>query len=355
MTEIAATYFDGRTAQARPVTLRFESSGGLRVTGDGVDLTFARGEVRIDSRLGNTSRFIRLPGDARLEVLDNAAVDRALATWGGSRGARWLHRLEASWRLALLAIAVMVLVAYVAIRFGLPIAARRVAFSLPAGVSERIGTDALAVLDKVLFAPSQLPEERREELHARFEEFLQRQPVPRSYELVFRASPRIGANAFALPNGTIVMTDELVALATVDDEIIAVLAHECGHVEGRHALRSILQNSAVVVVFTLATGDMSAASAVGAALPTLLLEAKYSRLFETEADTFGVNALLAAGLDPVHLANILERLTGKPGATDEMLAYISSHPATGERIETIKRIGQVDAVPPVAPPASTGE
>ena len=157
----------------------------------------------------------------------------------------------------------------------------------------------------------------------------------------------IGANALALPNGTLVMTDELVELAEHDDEILGVLAHECGHVQGRHALRSVLQSSAVVVVFTLATGDMSAVSAVAAALPTVLLESKYSRHFETEADEYGVRAMRAAGRDPAHLANILERLSAGSETAEEMLAYLSSHPATKERIKAIK--GEGTASTPVEP------
>jgi Zn-dependent protease with chaperone function len=227
-------------------------------------------------------------------------------------------------------------VAFVLIRFGLPVAAKHIAYSLPMSVSERLGTDALAVLDKTIFKPSKLPPERQAELQAGFQDLLRQQADTYPYELVFRASPMIGANALALPNGTLAMTDELVELAENDDEILGVLAHECGHVQGRHALRSVLQNSAVVVVITLATGDMSAVSAVGAALPTVLLESKYSRLFETEADDYGVRAMRAAGRDPAHLANILERLSAGSEKMENMLAYLSSHPATKERIQAIK-------------------
>ena len=50
------------------------------------------------------------------------------------------------------------------------------------------------------------------------------------YTLVFRKSDAIGANAMALPSGTIVVTDGLVTLAEDDREILGVLAHEAGHV-----------------------------------------------------------------------------------------------------------------------------
>jgi Zn-dependent protease with chaperone function len=347
MTEVPATFFDGQSSRASPVTLRFDDNGTLHVAGDGVDHTFARGQVRVESRLGDAPRFVRLPGDARCEVRDNDLLDRAVAAWPGRGGGRLLHRLEKSWRLVVLAVVVLGFTAFLLIRFGLPAAAKHIAYRLPMAVSERLGSDALSVLDRLLFAPSKLPAERQAELHEKFRAMLQRQADTYAYRLEFRASPRIGANALALPNGTIVMTDELVALARHDDEILGVLAHECGHVQGRHALRSLLQNSAVVVVITLATGDMSGVSALGAALPTILLEAKYSRLFETEADAYGVDAMRAAGLDPVHLANILERLSGGTGGTtEEMLSYVSSHPATPERVQAIKDAAGPPALSP---------
>ena len=63
------------------------------------------------------------------------------------------------------------------------------------------------------------------------------------YVLEFRKSPAVGPNAFALPGGTVVLLDELVAAAAHDDEIAAVLAHEIGHLHGRHTMRHVLQTS----------------------------------------------------------------------------------------------------------------
>ena len=88
----------------------------------------------------------------------------------------------------------------------------------------------------------------------------------------------MGANAFALPNGTIVVTDDLVKLAEHDDELVAVLAHEIGHVVSRHALRRVLQDSGVMLLVAGITGDIVSISSLAAALPTLLIEAKYSDL-----------------------------------------------------------------------------
>jgi len=334
MTKVAAVFFDGRSSQPRAVTLRFTPDGWLHVEAEGLQLSFNRNQVRIDARLGRTRRFIHLPGEAHCETPDNDGVDQGLAAWKQGGAGRWLHRIETSWRLVVLSCVVLVATGYLTVRYGLPAAAKRAAHALPEGVTDKLGADTLATLDKVIFQPSKLPPERQAEIREKFAEFLRTVEDGYAYRLEFRDSGRMGPNAFALPSGELVMTDALVKLAADDREIIAVLAHEVGHVRHRHILRAILQNSAVVVLFTLVTGDLSSATAFGAALPTFLLQSKFSREFENEADAFAVVYLRKAGLEPRHLADILDRLSEAHHHTDrksDILDYLSSHPPTPER------------------------
>ena len=62
--------------------------------------------------------------------------------------------------------------------------------------------------------------------------------------LELRAGGAIGPNAFALPSGIIMVTDELVRIAEHPEEFESVLAHEAGHMVHRHSLRMLLQGSA---------------------------------------------------------------------------------------------------------------
>lgn len=336
MTEVSAAYFDGRTSQPRAVTLRFMPEGWLRIDADGHELTFTRSQVRIGARLGRTPRFIHLPGDAHCETPDNDGVDRGVASWGRGGGGRWLHRVETSWRLVLISCVVLLALGFVAVRYGLPFAAERAAHAMPPAVTDRLGRDTLATLDRMIFEPSKLTPERQAELRGKFDDFLRAVGDTFPYRLEFRDSGQMGPNAFALPSGELVMTDALVNLAQDDHEIIAVLAHECGHVKHRHILRSILQNSAVVVMLTLVTGDVSSATAFGAAIPTFLLQSKFSRVFENEADAYAVEYLRKAGIEPRHLSTMLERLTKEHKHLDsEVLDYLSSHPPTPERTKRI--------------------
>src|SRR5690606_40050887 len=98
--------------------------------------------------------------------------------------------------------------------------------------------------------------------------------------------------AFAMPGGTILLTDELVQLAEALQpqqpqqaltQILGVLAHEVGHVEHRHALRQFVQGTIVAAAVTWYLGDVSS---LLAAAPTALLNTRYTRNFEREADAY---------------------------------------------------------------------
>ncbi|MBI5110091.1 MAG: M48 family metallopeptidase, partial [Rhodocyclales bacterium] len=113
----------------------------------------------------------------------------------------------------------------------------------------------------------------------------------------------------------------------------AVLAHEIGHLEQRHGLRRVLQDSATALVVIAVTGDIGSLVSLTAALPALVLQSKYSRDFETEADDFARAYLARRGIPVDALTAILLRMEQKAGRSNSAPDYLSSHPATRERVE----------------------
>jgi Zn-dependent protease with chaperone function len=194
-----------------------------------------------------------------------------------------------------------------------------------------LGSEALEGMDQFGFAPSSLPPERQEELAAKLEALAAAAPDAPAYRLEFRAAPIIGANAFALPAGIIVLTDELVALAQADEEILAVLAHELGHVRHRHMMRRLLEGSAVALLVAGVTGDVSAATSLAAAAPTLVLQSKFSRDNEREADAYAFELMRRAGIAPQHFGAILARMEAQAPRGPMLPTFLSSHPETAER------------------------
>ena len=115
----------------------------------------------------------------------------------------------------------------------------------------------MAILDRHILKASQLDEAARHRLTQEFISMVEAVDDNHQFQLLFRRGA--GPNAFALPAGHIIVTDELIGIAHNDQEVLAVLAHEIGHVVHAHGLRSVLQSSAAALLFTAVSGDISAA------------------------------------------------------------------------------------------------
>lgn len=220
-------------------------------------------------------------------------------------------------------------------------------------MSTKLAGEVLERLDERVLSPTELAQQRQSTLQNQFA-FLTAGLQDFRFTLRFRKGNMVGANAFALPDGTIVMTDELVALADNDFELQSVLLHEIGHVVNRHSLRQLIENSSSALLVIWLTGDIEAGSSWFATLPTLLLHASYSRDIEWEADAYALEQMRTANISPQYFADLMKKLdtanlspaTGndkradgnstdnaREKSTDDWLDYISTHPPTVDRIK----------------------
>jgi Zn-dependent protease with chaperone function len=335
---VSARYFDGKTTAAKAVDVSLEDREWV-VRGDDLEMRHSLAQVKISERLGNTPRLLTFSDGGHCEVTDHAALDQLLDAAGVSRS--WVDGMQHSLGWALVASVAIVAVLVASYIYLLPWSAEVIAKRVPDAVLQKMGGSTLEALDKVMLEPSRLDATRQQALIAAYAKL---QPLPDSqmrYHIVFRSSPRMGPNAFALPDGTIVMLDELVELTPDDNEIVAVLAHERGHIEQRHAMRMVLQSSAVGLVMTWYMGDVSTLLAT---VPAVILQATYSRGMERESDEYAERTLKLNGLSPCLLATALEKLEAAHRSRSEKLPpqndakeaamdYLSSHPATAERIQ----------------------
>lgn len=333
-----AIWYDGRTSQGREVTVRLVD-GSLAVTGAGIDSRYPLAEVRVDPPLGRVKRALRFPDGATAETDAGPFLDELLKQQGKESTLRHVHRWEMSLGKAMTALAITLLIVFCFLRYGVPFLAQKVAFALPAATEELIGRETLQILDKVAMQPSALPLQRRQELTRIFLSMTAGRPERRGWRLEFRDSKSIGANAFALPSGIVVVTDRMVELAENDDQVTGVLAHEIGHLTNRHSLRYLLQNSATALIVAALTGDIVSASSLAATMPTVLIDAKYSRDFEWEADAAAVAYLKQKGIPVRRYAEILARLDAdhyqKRKAAPRLGELFDNHPLMLERVQRV--------------------
>jgi Zn-dependent protease with chaperone function len=310
----------------------------------GMDLAvdFGRGETRatapvasISDRVGRVPVRIRFADGAEFEV----PFDADLSVLGREPGKRMalVRRIEGNW-LAVVACTIgLVVTSIVLYVWGVPAAARGLAAVTPAPVVEAIDAASRETFQRAVLLPTTVLEARQDEIRTAFTDMLAMAqyegPRPR---LIFASAPAIGANAFALPGGTVLVTDGLLKLARNDDEILGVLAHEAGHVQARHGLRQLYAAVGVYVVMGMVTGDPGGLLVDKVATQAGALQMlSYSREFEREADRYSVKMMKAAGRDPTALAAILERLGKQNGSS-----VLSSHPETTERKAEIERLAR---------------
>jgi len=322
-----ASYYDGQTAGAERVevqlagrALMFELAGATRL----VELDAAK----VVEPVGRGPWIVELADGAHLKIMD-ADFGEKVAKESGSLG--FVRMLEGAWHWALVSIVVALVATWGTLTYGVPALATTVAFALPENASAALRDEGMGVMDDLLFDESELSEDQIGRVTGLFNDIKATNPDFRPYRLEFRAS-RIGANAFAVPGGIVVMTDELVEIAGSDAELMAVLAHEVGHLYGRHSLRILLQNSVSALFIAGLTGDVSNITALSAAIPTVLMQAKYSRDFEREADDFAFDYLTFRGVSTDALSELLLRLedSESEGGSD-LAAWLSSHPPSEER------------------------
>jgi predicted Zn-dependent protease len=165
-------------------------------------------------------------------------------------------------------------------------------------------------------------------------------PQPFPYEFSVVDDPSI--NAFAGPAGMIYVHTGTILAARNVSELAGVIAHEIGHVAERHVAENYGKQRAASVAHTAAVlgggllggsvGANAANLATGLGLAGVLNS--FGREAEREADDFAVHVLPRAGYDPSGLPSFFETLIAEGGPSGP--AFLSSHPAPRERLETTR-------------------
>ncbi|MDY5813947.1 MAG: M48 family metallopeptidase [Bacteroides sp.] len=141
-------------------------------------------------------------------------------------------------------------------------------------------------------------------------------------------------NAFALPGKHIIVHTGLIQAGQTVEEVAGVIAHEMGHIEKGHILRTLIsQLGSTAILLTL--GDNPATETIGSMISTLSTNA-YSREMEREADLAAVHFMTQAGLDAKHLANFMERMNESEWQ-QWYPEWASTHPDSDKRARDIRQ------------------
>ena len=147
-------------------------------------------------------------------------------------------------------------------------------------------------------------------------------------------------NAFAVPGGQIFITMGLLKRLKTEDQLAGVLGHEIGHVIGRHSAQQMAQQELIgglagAASTVLTDSNSPSSGAYIAQYVANLMNLKYGRDDELEADDFGVKYMVQTGRDPEAMVQVMEILA-EAGGPNRPAEFQSTHPNPENRIVKIK-------------------
>jgi Zn-dependent protease with chaperone function len=331
-----ARWFDGRTSRAHEALVGFDGSM-LAIQFHDTTLEplplVAIGEIQVGEYFYGSARKLQLPDGSTLQVQEDndGGFERALREQGYRPAPA--SRLMRTWPGALVSLVLLIAFVVWMDRQGAGLLANIALPMMPHAVDDRVGATVEVMLERSYFAPTQVSEERQRELRLRA--FRTAQPEHRDldWRLEFRnmRNPDDAFNALTLPNGTIVLLDGLTVSLT-DEQLLAVIGHELGHVVHRHTMQRVMRQLGLVAVAGVVLGDVST---LAAAATAGIQDLHYQRDAEREADVFAAEFLRKGGLPVNHLADAFEVMRAEESSGD-FPGFLSSHPPTEERARTAR-------------------
>ncbi len=357
-------YYDGKTSQAQACSAHLNDQGCLEFGEVDVEPVSVE-DLSVSQQLASLPRQVFLPDGALFETQDQQGITELIEAIEGKplTGNKFFSVSFYETNAKALVVATLFAAALTVGFFiwGIPLLSGVIANNLPAEVRQSVSAYTIEMLDENYFAASELSAQEQQEIRTTFARLKQNTDISDA-SLLFRGGDSLGANAFALPGGEVVVTDKLVEMAESQDEIAAVLLHELAHIKLRHSLKKLVESASLYLFISLWLGDIEAMESFSVLLFYALLDTKYSRDYERAADAFVLtyarhhSKSIASGF-----VQIMERIeASEPGffsiapenraeakeksvelekekQSVNPLNYLSTHPITEERLESFRQ------------------
>ena len=326
-----ANYFDGQSSASQQATVVLDDTPNeLRLqTTAGASLVWKLGDLQFEQY----GRLLEIRNKnhtgALLKVDDEDFSHAFYATMKRNKQVDIHTRLSKLSFAKILAIAIVLLGGVVLVYlYVLPPVAERTAALLPTGFDDQLGDTFM----ETFLDYNDLDTTKTEHLRQFASELNLNNQKPLHFSVVVSDE----VNAFALPNGQIVIFSAILEDMQSADELAALLGHEASHVNQRHSIKMLCRNLAGYLVVSQLLSDVNGIVTVLADNAHQLHSLSYSRKFEQEADEQGLKILIDNGMDPYGMVRLFEQLEEKNEY--DVPKIMSSHPLTKDRKEHMEKI-----------------
>lgn len=328
---IEAKYFDGQSSASQQATIVFhEAMNEFHLqTADGILTVWFLDDLEFE-QYGSLLEIRNKNHPGALVKIENVAFSQKF-----HKIIKQNKRLDVHSRLLNLGLAKITAIAFcllglivLAYFYILPIVAEKSVVLLPESFDNEMGD---------IFMDAFLHENDIDSAKTKYlEQFASELDLKNGKELRFAVVKSKEVNAYALPNGQIVVFSGILKNMESADQLAALLGHEASHINHRHSTKILSRNLAGYMVISLLFSDVNGIMAVLADNALQLHSLSYSRRYEQEADEQGLKTLMDNNLNPNGMVKLFEQLEKE--STFSIPKILSSHPLTNERKENMQKI-----------------
>lgn len=324
-----AKYFDGKTSKPHIVELEvfllnqvafyFENR---KLVWNFQDIQFEKnGEILTLTRKENLSEIIKIENPELADKIYKSAKTSKNLSW-------YQNILDFGPKFYLSAfVSVIVLIACFYI-FIIPYISEKVTDILPVSFDEEIGNTSFQQIKST----SDIDEKQSEKL----QKFANLIDFNTNRKLNFKVINDDELNAFALPDGTVVVYSSLLSKIENPDELAALLGHEVTHIKQRHSTKILARSIAGYAIVSLVVGDVNGIMTTLANNANELNNLSFSREFEQSADKGSYEILKQNKINPEGMYQLFKTLDTSDNI--EVPKILSTHPLTKDRIEYSKTL-----------------
>jgi beta-barrel assembly-enhancing protease len=342
-TEYKGSYYDGQSLEPQQVTITVEPVGLSLHFANGTTRNWNYQELRqTQGRYsGEEVRFERGTGIGETLVISNANILIAIHEQGESRAGHVHHpgrRLTRVYWTLFAALAVIPMI-YGIFTWGVPWLARPITGAIPVSWEIQLGQlvqqeftagKPVCTNPRLIHAVESIMTTLTDSINT----------LPFRFQVTVVDSPVI--NAMAAPGGYVIVFRGLLQDTVSPEEFAGVLAHEMQHILLRHTMHLIVRHVSIAFIIAALSGDASGMVTYALQAAQTLQTLSYSRDAEDQADEQGFQLLQQAGINPEGMLTFFAKL-GKAQPGDTVFRYLSTHPATKDRLAHLEGLRPPDS------------
>lgn len=333
---LPATFYGARSASSSAIQIQI-TDGKLFIFNDEGEVTdqFVFEDIDCSPSLGSLPYELILPSGDKLVIEAQYPIAELLEQNSSYHLLAFAERNKWIWLIAALLVP---LTLYWLVKVVIPAGAKSITPLIPHVALAKVDDQIFTVLDHTSMDESEIEPAKQQAVEAQWRLLVQQMQLEeQEFRLNFRKSDFYGANAFALPGGNIVVTDELIELlGDMPEGLNAVLLHEMGHVVHRHGMQMVAESAGTALLMTYFFGDLEGIAELFSGTALTVIQNQFSQSLESEADDFSIHHLKRLGISPKALGDALSRIGKELGSDSQKFSkldeYLSSHPQIHERV-----------------------